>query len=92
MRGYTLIMSLLFITAFTALSGCSNPLREKSQCEKLCEQMHSECTVGCPADYYDPTCHSRCDTSRDCRETCDKPLYREGDDSGDTGDSGDNSK
>lgn len=71
-------ISLLFFTAVFITAGCAGLLREKSQCEKVCEQMHSECNLSCPADIFDPTCHERCDSYRDCRETCDKPLFREG--------------
>lgn len=73
-------ISLLFITAVLIAAGCANPLRTKSQCEILCEQMHSECNMSCPSDHFDPACHERCDSFRDCRETCDKPLFKEGSD------------
>jgi len=71
-------ISLLFLIASLIASGCVNPLRTKSQCEKLCEQMHSECNVSCPTEQFDPVCHNRCDRFNDCRATCDKPLFKEG--------------
>ena len=83
MRSRIIKTGLLLMTALLIITGCANPLRQKSQCEILCEQMHGECTAGCPADYYDPTCYPKCDTYRDCKETCDKPLYREGDETED---------
>ena len=73
-------MSLLFVTAVLVSAGCAGLLREKSQCERVCEQMHSECSLSCPTDTFDPACHERCDSYRDCRETCDKPLFKEGND------------
>ena len=70
-------ISLLFMTAMLITAGCSSTFRGKSQCEILCEQMHSECNVSCPADQFDPACHERCDRFRNCRDTCDKPLFKD---------------
>lgn len=71
------LLMFILISA-VVLSGCSNPFRKKSQCEIICEQMHGECSQNCQIEGYDPVCQSRCDTARDCRDTCDKPLFREG--------------
>ncbi|HOP28144.1 MAG TPA: hypothetical protein P5120_12585 [Spirochaetota bacterium] len=71
-------ISLLFITAVLITAGCANPFRTKSRCEILCEQMHSECNMSCPTDHFDSSCHERCDSFRDCKATCDKPLFKEG--------------
>lgn len=73
-----IITTSLILAAAVISTGCSNPFRKKSQCESLCEQMHGECNVSCPADTFDPVCHERCDKYRDCRDTCDKPLFRGG--------------
>jgi len=82
------ILMILLISA-VMLYGCSNPFRKKNQCEILCEQMHSECNMSCPsAENFDPACHERCDSFRNCKDSCDKPLFKEGsdEDPGETGD------
>ena len=79
MKRHIKTASLFLITAAIITAGCANPFRTKSRCEILCEQMHSECNVNCPRENYDPACYERCDNLSNCRDRCDKPIFKEGD-------------